>query len=238
MEKANNENQLILSEVIDNICMVSNINDFLGKDAFNSEDWDNFKDSWNELDQDNYMNDDGKYRFRNFCKARYLRSEDTLWMKEYDHYYQPTAVNPLNGGIKRWFSPIKGEVFHNSILNQLLKKIGYELSELTNQDVWNINIYQNRIIAEQNQQGKPSPEGIHNDGVKYSTLLMINRENVSGGINTIFDQNKTPIFDHTLTKEGECIFFQDTSTYHFASPIVQVDPNKLGIRDLLVVEFY
>ncbi|EDM65682.1 hypothetical protein PE36_09703 [Moritella sp. PE36] len=225
-------------DVINNFCVVSNIDDLLGDSVLDSLSWKVFKESWSDLGLDEYMNDGGKYRKRNFCKLRYHVEDDSLWMKEHDFYFQPPSVNALNGGLERWFSPVKGEVFYNSVVNTLLKTMGSELSKLTGQKTWDINFYQNRIISELGEAGKPSPEGIHKDGVKFSILLLMDRSNVTGGENTIFDLDKKPIFSHTLTQEGECIIFADEPTYHFASPIEQISPDVAGKRDILVVEFY
>ncbi|PQJ62284.1 2OG-Fe dioxygenase family protein [Photobacterium angustum] len=228
----------LLKEVERNFCVVSDIEKVLDMDVLNTSDWDLFKNSWNKLGLDNFMNDGGQYRRRNFCKFRYHFDDNSLWIKEHDYYFQPENVNTLNGGIKRWFTPVTSEVFYNKVVNKLIKKMGKELSLLTDQKTWDVNFYQNRIIAEQGKEGKPSPEGIHKDGVKYSILLLIDRENINGGRNTIFNLDREPIFSHTLKKEGECIIFSDDQTYHFASSIEQVKPNIVGKRDLLVVEFY
>jgi len=225
-------------QAVANLFTTSNIDRLLNTEILASESWAEFKNSWNDLHIDEYMNDDGKYRQRRFCKAKYNAADNSLWLKEHDYYFQPTAVNPLNGGMKRWFSQVTGDTFYNVVFNKLLKTMGKELTSHTGQAVWDINVYQNRIIAEQGNEGKPSPEGIHKDGVKYSLLLLMNRENVSGGENTIYDLKQTPLFSHTLTTEGECILFADDPTFHYASEITQVNSSAPGYRDLLVVEFY
>lgn len=225
-------------KTVANLFTTSNIDCLLNEDILNSGSWMQFKDSWNDLHIDEYMNDDGKYRQRRFCKAKYNAVDNSLWLKEHDYYFQPTSVNPLNGGLKRWFSYLTGETFYNAVFNKLLKTMGKELTIITGQEVWDINVYQNRIIAEQGNEGKPSPEGIHKDGVKYSLLLLMNRKNVSGGENTIYDLKKTPLFSHTLKEEGECILFADDPTFHYASEIIQLNKSTPGYRDILVVEFY
>ncbi len=221
-----------------NLCVVTHINSLFHDGIQDNNNWKEFRNAWNDLEQDEYMNDNGDYRMRRFCKLKYVGDNNTLWMKEYDHYYQDIKINPLNGGLKRWFSPMKLETFNNTIFNLLIKEVCQKITELTDQVDWDINVYLNRIIAKDNKLGKPSPEGIHKDGVKYSLLLLIDRVNIEGGENTIYDLDKKPILSHTLMKEGECIIFSDHATFHYASPIVQVDNSKLGYRDLLVVEFY
>lgn len=228
----------VFESLFENYYTVSNIDELLGHEVQGNGDWVIFKDTWNHLDQDKYMNDNGDYRLRKFTKAKYCHNDDTLWMKEYDYYYQPPKVNALNGGMKRWFTQIDIDTFNNKILNAAIKTIGRSISEFADQKEWNINIYLNRILAKNCKEGKPSPEGIHKDGVKFSLLLLMDRENVNGGENTIYDLNKKPTFTHTLKSEGECILFMDEPTYHFASPVTQVDISTEGHRDLLVIEFY
>lgn len=226
------------SEAVNNLVAVSNINKILGDGTDQSTTWKELGESWNYLEYDNYMNDNGRYRERRFCKARYYQQDHTLWIKEHDFYYQPSTDNPLNGGVERWFARVSDKTFCNGVVNKLLKLAGQRFSNLTGQAVWNINFYQNRIIAEGGNIGKPSPEGIHSDGVKYTVLLLMNRENVVGGENVIYDLKKRPIFSHTLTRTGDCILFSEHATYHYASPINQVKTSEIGNRDILVIEFY
>lgn len=225
-------------ESVERLFAITRIGEILNFDISDSDEWDSFKESWNDLKLDEYMNDNGTYRKRRFCKARYIADEDSLWMKEYDFYHQPQHINPLNGGMKRWFAQVESHTFSNRVLNGLLKKMGKRLTSITGQDVWDINIYQNRIVAKDGEAGKPSPEGIHKDGVKHTVLLLINRENVEGGENTIYDLSKTPLFSHTLTQEGDCLIFCDDPTFHYASPVKQISESQTGYRDMLVVEFY
>lgn len=225
-------------EAVTKLFAFTHIDHLLGDGTHSSIAWKELKESWDNLELDQYMNDNGHYRERRFCKAKYYLKDHTLWMKEHDSYYQPPRDNPLNGGVDRWFGRVMGTTFDNQVVNKLLKIGGQRLANLTGQDVWNINLYQNRIIAEGGKVGKPSPEGIHSDGVKFTLLLLINRFNVIGGENIIYDRDKKPIFTHTLAAPGDCIVFCEHMTLHYASPISQIKSSEIGNRDILVVEFY
>jgi len=105
--------------------------------------------------------------------------------------------------------------------------------------MWKINAYFNRIVASADQTGKPVPEGMHRDGVKFSCLLMADSSGFSGGDTTLYDiVEKKPIFEGRLAGPGATLLFRDDTVFHDTTAMIPVDNSLPGTRDVLVIEFY
>jgi hypothetical protein len=85
--------------------------------------------------------------------------------------------------------------------------------------------------------GKPSPEGIHKDGVTFSTLFCVDRVDADGAENILYDNEKTEIAKATLTSRGDCILFADERVYHYVTPMSVRAPAASATRDMLFIEF-
>jgi hypothetical protein len=72
--------------------------------AVDPEEWEDFARSWNDLGDDRYMADGGRYRRRRF--AAFNGSAQGFERKPHQPHYQSREFNPLNGGIDRWFEPV------------------------------------------------------------------------------------------------------------------------------------
>ena len=53
--------------------------------------------------------------------------------------------------------------------------------------------------ARQGEHGKPTPEGMHRDGVDYVLVLLVNRRNIQSGTTTVHDLDKRTLGSFTLT---------------------------------------
>ena len=65
-----------------------------------------FLDSWNRLEQDQYMADGGKYRKRRHAVYAIQNAGEQARLMPYQPHYQTLDYNPLNGGVARYFAPI------------------------------------------------------------------------------------------------------------------------------------
>lgn len=185
------------------------------------------------------MNDGGTYRQRRFSRF-HINISDSVRIRQKEHapYSQPVHLNPLNGGLVRHFEPIKDSTVSIVVFENLLKWIGLVLGKADGKDEWDLNVYQNRTLANNKVNGKPVPEGMHRDGVRYSVLMGIGRKNVDGAESTVFDDNKNPIVTHTIT-EGDLLIFCDEECYHDTTEVnLQASSVASGSRDVMVVEYY
>lgn len=212
--------------------------DFFAPHGFNLNDWEEFVKSWDNLEPDRYMADGGSYRKRRY--ATYSLSSANIILEPHQPHYQSRDYNNLNGGIERWFAPIKEETAKNSALQAILKALSYLADKMENtpsqQQNWHTELHQFRIESSTEIKGKPTPEGLHRDGVDYVLILMIKRQNISKGITTIYGlDQKTKLAEFTLENPFDMALIDDHRVFHGVTEIEPIDPTQPAYRDVLVV---
>jgi len=195
-----------------------------------------FVDSFNNLPIDEYMNDGGKYRFRRFGRLSYNSQADTLSKLPHEAFFQSRMHNSLNGNMNRDFSPMEDQVLENKFLHFLIKYHYSKISNISKVNHWKIYLHQIRIVANNEYGGNPAPEGIHRDGHYFVAQILISKNNVSGGVSQLYNQNKDEIFKTELTEFLDSILLDDRRLYHNVSPI---QPKEMitGNRDMLLIDF-
>jgi hypothetical protein len=202
-------------------------------------DWTSFAASWDDLGIDTYMADGGRYRRRRF--AAFRAGRDGIARKPHQPHYQSRDYNLLNGGIERWFMPVTDATGAHPALRAILGAC-YRLFEgLTAPPLrppsWHVESHQFRIEARTGAEGRPTPEGMHRDGVDWVLVLLVSRVNVTSGETSIHDLAKRPLGSFTLTDPLDAAFTDDNRVYHGVTPIEPLDPARPGHRDVLVVTF-
>ena len=102
---------------------------------------------------------------------------------------------------------------------------------------WHIEAHQFRIEARVGVHGKPTPEGMHRDGVDYVLVLLINRRNIRSGTTTVHDLDKRTLGSFTLTDPLDAALVDDSRCYHGVTPVEPENPAQPAYRDVLVVTF-
>jgi hypothetical protein len=101
-----------------------------------------------------------------------------------------------------------------------------------------VQVFQNRILANQHQLGLPTPEGVHRDGVDYVLTLLIKRHNIEGGESATYLADGVSVISKvTLQTPGDYILLDDRVTKHSVEAIARHDSNQIGYRDALIVMF-
>lgn len=202
-------------------------------------DWKAFARSWDDLGTDTYMADGGRYRRRRY--GVFTVSAGGIARKAHQPHYQSRDYNPLNGGIARWFEPVAEATVAHPAFAAILRSCHALFAGLTAPELrpaaWHVEIHQFRIEARPGQEGRPTPEGVHRDGVDWVLVLLVARENVVEGTTTIYDGAKRPLGSFTLTEPLDATFVDDHRVYHGVTPVVPADAAHLGHRDVLVVTF-
>jgi hypothetical protein len=200
-------------------------------------DWSTFAASWNSLSVDAYMADGGRYRRRRF--AAFSVSATETARKPHQPHYQSRDYNTLNGGIERWFEPIAEAIAFHPALRAVLHTCFALFDPLTQNKppAWHAEVHQFRIETRLGQVGKPTPEGLHRDGVDWVLVMLVARENIAEGVTTIHDTEKRLIGSFTLTSPLDSAFVDDSRVYHGVTAIEPMDPSKPAYRDVLVVTF-
>jgi hypothetical protein len=205
----------------------------LGLDLRSSS-WDEFKRSWERLSLDTYMADGGLYRRRRHsvfgCHA------GAIELAPHQAHFQGLDFNAFNGGIQRWFEPIEPGIATGDTLQRILQFATAQFSALTpSTRHWKVEVHQFRIEASSGATGKPTPEGMHRDGVDFVMVLLVDRHNVTSGTTQLSDADRKPIGEFTLTHALDSVLLDDHRVYHGVTAIAPLDPTKPAWRDVLVV---
>jgi len=196
-----------------------------------------FLDSWNRLEQDQYMADGGRYRKRRHATYAIDGAGQPARLMPYQPHYQTVDYNQLNGGVARYFAPILDDLHQSLSLSALLEFGNSVFSQITGNGHWHIELHQFRIEARDGRMGKPTPEGVHRDGVDFVIVVMIKRVNIDSGATTIYDLDNQLVGEFTLRESFDMVLVNDRKLYHGVTPITQLDADTEAFRDVLVITF-
>jgi hypothetical protein len=216
-------------------------------------DWEMFAESWNALELDTYMADGGRYRRRRH--AIYGATDGgPIERQPHQPHYQSLDYNPLHGGVARWFEPIAPDLGSGPTLRTVLafcralfeslagtrpalsRVEGPALSSVEGRS-WRIEVHQFRIEARAGEAGRPTPEGLHRDGVDYVLVLLVNRRNIASGTTSIHALDGRELGQFTLTDPLDAALVDDGRVAHGVTPVAAIDPAQPAYRDVLVVTF-
>ncbi len=199
-------------------------------------DWNTFEESWNDLALDTYMADHGRYRRRRH--AVFEATADGILQLPHQPHFQALDYNSLNGGIERWFEPIKDVHVSGQSLQTILFFCRDLFSSLAS-DVkrWQVEVHQFRIEASVDAPGLPTPEGMHRDGVDYVLVLLIKRSNIASGTTMIGSLDGSLSSSFTLIEPFDAALVDDTRAYHGVTAVEPINANLPAYRDVLVVTF-
>jgi len=198
-----------------------------------------FDNSWEHLKKDNYLKDGKSFRYRQFQYCYFLPTTKKIIPFAATPYYQPPEVNQYIKGIDRLLEPMTEELLDNSFLQQLINFDFSQLpiSESMKSEPWLVDIHQIRIVTTEAENGEPTPEGIHHDENDFVCIHLIKRENITGGVNGVYTNNKKLLKDCTLTENLDSIILWDLKVMHGVTPIYPKDSQKVAFRDVLLICF-
>lgn len=199
-------------------------------------DWARFAGSWDHLALDRYMADGGRDRRRRYATLS-ASADGQLRIEPHQPHYQSLDYNRLNGGVARYFEPIADDVIEGQTL-QTVTRYGRDIfSALHPGQPAHIEVHQFRIEARLDAAGRPTPEGIHRDGVDFVLVMMVRRENVESGTTETFDLQGRRLAAFTLSAPGDTALVDDQRAMHGVTPIIPRDPSNPAWRDVLVVTY-
>lgn len=204
-----------------------------------TDDYKNMIGTWDNLEKDKYLKDDASFRLRRFGLFYLLPSLNELYPLPPSDYFQSEEINTYAGGVSRQFAPLQIETFKNPYLHAL---IHFNFSQFPIEDEkkdtsWEVDVHQFRIVGSQNEIGEPTPEGIHHDGDDFNAIHLMHRQNAKGGVNTVYDNDKTPLANTTLLNPMDTVIVWDPHVMHGVSPISPENPANPAIRDVLVIGY-
>jgi hypothetical protein len=200
-------------------------------------DWETFSASWDRLSPDTYMADGGRYRRRRHAVFA-AGDAGAITRAAHQPHYQSRDYNTLNGGIERWFEPVEPTIGASGSCAALLA-LCREIFAATSPSPkpWHIEVHQFRIETKSGTHGKPTPEGMHRDGVDFVLVMMVKRTNIKSGETIMTSADHKPLGQFTLTEPFDAVLLDDHHVFHGVTPVEPLDPALPAYRDVLVVTF-
>ena len=201
------------------------------------DDWSAFAASWNDLELDTYMADGGRYRRRRHAVFA-SGPVGPIRREPHQPHFQALDYNPLNGDISRWFEPVADAAADSHAMRTILAFSRALFASLA-PDVprWKIEVHQFRIEARLGAVGRPTPEGLHRDGVDYVLVLLVSRSNIASGTTSIHAPDGRELGRFTLTEPLDAALVDDARVSHGVTAVEAIDPSLPAYRDVLVVTF-
>ena len=196
--------------------------------------WRELAGSWNDLGPDLYMADGGRYRRRRHAAFRCQQGQFTR--KPHQPHFQSRDYNVLNGDVQRWFDPVRQQTIDNPVMQAIFAFCAGSFGA-DGPEPWHVEMHQFRIETREGQIGRPTPEGLHRDGVDWVFVMLVERRNVREGVTRIGAPDGTSLGEFTLAAPGDTVLIDDHRILHGVTEIHAVDPAFPAWRDALVVTF-
>lgn len=199
------------------------------------DEWTRFARHWDDLPPDPYAAELGIQRLRRY--GRYLIRGGVPQPMPPEVFVQPENSNPLYIGRDRHFDPLTDAFADDPLLHGLLSLLCRAADALDDVDEWNVKVHPFRLEAPAHGDGRPTPEGLHRDGVTLVSSLLVGRRNALGGESTVCDLSGRRLLTTTLEEPGTLMLGDDRRTQHGVSPIRPIDGSGPAVRDVLVITF-
>lgn len=204
-----------------------------------------FRAAYDRLPPDQYRADrrrDAGFpndRHRRHGRFKFNAAGRTLEEGAHGQHFQTKEYNSVFGDIHRSFEPVSADVITNPILKSSMDK-GIELfgAVVGAMVDFDIEVHLFRINPSALRHGNPTPEGIHQDQRSFVQIVFLGRENVAGGVTSVYrEDKKTLLAQREMRIPFEAAYLIDERTSHAVSPVTLIDPKADGYRDVLVVTY-
>jgi hypothetical protein len=187
-------------------------------------------DSYANLPVDDYMG--GGTRFKRFSQYRLSPVGQEDWRFDLLPHRAYTAFkefNPVGGGMRREYLPV--EVDFTPLIAVGVAALGLDRAES-----WQLNVHQNRTVADAGTPGPLTPEGVHHDGHEFVMIAVLRRHNVGGALTRLWKPGATEPFWTGTLGDGQAVLLDDKSIAHDVTDVVSADGGR-GHRDIVIVAF-
>lgn len=189
--------------------------------------------SWDDLRQDNYLKDGGRYRKRRH--SCFVVEGGALRQVPHRMHWQPVEYNALHGGMERWFEPVDPATVAQPAWSALIRALAGVCGAQAPAPRWHVEAHQFRIDTSDGV-GRPTPEGAHRDGVDFVAVFLVARSGIRGGETRVFAADRREGERFTLAEPWSLLLMNDARVIHESTPILPTDA-ALGHRDTLVLTF-
>ena len=208
---------------------------------------DNMRQAWlslsidyADLPPDEFLPNNGKYRFRRYGRYYFQPQTEELLPLPHVNYFQGTDINKVTGGIIRKFAPLLDSTFENKFLQEMVRFDfrNFPVTDEMCQNAWQVDVHLVRVVASAEEQGHPTPEGVHKDGAEFVTVHLAEYVNANGGTVHILDNDKNPLEEFTLHQIMDFYLFDDSRLWHSADPISPKQADHKAIRSILTFDYH
>jgi hypothetical protein len=196
---------------------------------------------FNNLPLDKFLKDGATFRYRRFgvylLDSESPSTEPRLLPAR--KYFQNAELNNYAGGIKRQFEPLTETFNSSSLLKEMIINLFALIPENTRKEsrFWEAGVHPTRVVGSSREVGYGAPEGLHQDGHIYASIILIGRHNVTGGESIFADKNKVVFWRQPLLLPGDVVLWRDAWCWHDVSPITPRQPEQVATRDIIGISF-
>ena len=149
------------------------------------------------------------------------------------NFYQSESYNNYNGNVLRKYSNLSEYILDDELFKYLVQTFKEQVDKVSPVVTRYIQVHQIRVYAN-NLSTNLVPEGINQDGFNFIAISCINRKNIRGGLNNVYDSDKTIKCYSTSLNEGEILILNDRKMFHDVTNIELNNLNEVGYRDIFV----
>ena len=149
------------------------------------------------------------------------------------NFYQSEIYNNYNGNVLRKYTNLNTDILDDELFKYFVKTFKEQIDKVSPVVTKYIQVHQIRVYAN-NLSTNLVPEGIHQDGFNFIAITCINRKNIIGGLNNVYDSIKTIKCYSTSLNEGEILILNDRKMFHDVTNIELNNLNEVGYRDIFV----
>lgn len=189
-------------------------------------------DSYDDCPVDEFMGNGTRYKRFAQYRLTPAPTADKGWLFERLPHREYTAFkkfNPVGGGIRRPYEPIKADFTP-------LIELGADELGLDRSEDWQINVHQNRSRAEIDRPAPLTPEGVHHDGHEFVMIAVLRKVNVAGAQTRLWKPDADAPFWQGVLGERQAVLLDDRAIAHDVTEVLSTDGGSAH-RDIVIVAF-
>ena len=153
-------------------------------------------------------------------------------------FIQNAKYNDFSGGYKRFYKTLPDWLIQGHMKRAL--KSFVDTYQLPNYASILVQLQKSTILSGiDNANFDITGQGIHTDGHDRAMLVCIDRKNVSGGSNCLYEdiEGVKKIMPQTVLEKGDALFFKDNEIYHYVSDAKPLDCSKDMSRTMIIAHY-
>mmetsp|Transcript_20355 Transcript_20355/g.56627 ORF Transcript_20355/g.56627 Transcript_20355/m.56627 type:complete len:328 (+) Transcript_20355:432-1415(+) len=169
---------------------------------------------------------------------------DQVYSLQTDYFIQSDSYNDFSGGYKRSY-----RLLPEKLVQKTLSKFVIDFAKRFDIPNYAIILMQlqssireisaSRDDEKQETSADVTGQGIHTDGSDFAVLLCVERSNVDGAYNSLYAdlRGEETLLPPTVLNEGDALYFEDKSLYHYVSDAKPIDAEKDLRRTVLIMHY-